>query len=110
MEMNAYQAAARETAIFPPSQGVVYTTLGLAGEAGEVADKVKKVICDGGGDFFKDPKIAEDIKRELGDVLWYVAVLSAELGHSLDEVASLNIEKLAARSQKGKLGGSGDYR
>ena len=77
MEMNAYQAAAKETAVFPPDQGIVYTALGLASEAGEVTDKVKKVIRDSGGVFSDEAR--EAIKKELGDVLWYVSGLAWEL-------------------------------
>ena len=108
MEMNAYQAAAKETAVFPPDQGIVYTTLGLASEAGEVADKVKKVIRDNDGVFSEE--VRESIKKELGDVLWYVSGLAWELGYSLDDVADANIIKLSSRFDRGKIGGSGDDR
>lgn len=108
MEMNAYQAAAQETAVFPSDQGIVYTALGLASEAGEVTDKVKKVIRDSGGVFSDDAKDA--IKKELGDVLWYVSGLAWELGYTLDQVADANITKLSSRYDRGKIGGSGDDR
>jgi len=108
MEMNAYQAAAKETAVFPPDQGIVYTALGLASEAGEVTDKVKKVIRDNEGVFSHDAR--EAIKKELGDVLWYVSGLAWELGFTLTEVADANIEKLSSRFERGKIGGSGDDR
>lgn len=108
MEMNAYQAAAKETAVFPPDQGIVYTALGLASEAGEVTDKVKKVIRDNEGVFSYDAR--EAIKKELGDVLWYVSGLAWELGFTLTEVADANIEKLSSRFERGKIGGSGDDR
>jgi NTP pyrophosphatase (non-canonical NTP hydrolase) len=108
MEMNAYQVAANETAVFPPDQGIVYTTLGLASEAGEVADKVKKVIRDSDGVFSEE--VRESIKMELGDVLWYVSGLAWELGYSLDDVADANITKLSSRFDRGKIGGSGDDR
>jgi|TARA_R110000868_G_scaffold102674_5_gene282805 NTP pyrophosphatase (non-canonical NTP hydrolase) len=108
MEMNAYQVAAKETAVFPPDQGIVYTTLGLASEAGEVADKVKKVIRDNDGVFSEE--VRESIKKELGDVLWYVSGLAWELGYSLDNVAAANIAKLSSRFERGKIGGSGDDR
>lgn len=106
--MNAYQAAAKETAIFPPERGVEYTTLGLVSECGEVADKIKKVIRDKGGEFSQEDKYA--ISKELGDVLWYVAGLAWELGFTLDDVAETNILKLASRYDRGKIGGSGDDR
>jgi|TARA_R110000803_G_scaffold37598_13_gene81110 NTP pyrophosphatase (non-canonical NTP hydrolase) len=108
MDMNAYQAAAKETAVFPPDQGIVYTALGLASEAGEVADKVKKAIRDKDSVF--SDEVRESIKKELGDVLWYVSGLAWELGYSLDEVAAGNIAKLASRYNRGTIGGSGDDR
>jgi NTP pyrophosphatase (non-canonical NTP hydrolase) len=108
MDMNAYQAAANETAIFPPDQGIVYTALGLASEAGEVTDKVKKVIRDSGGDFSSEAR--EGIKKELGDVLWYVSSLARELGFTLEEVAEANILKLSSRFDRDMIGGSGDER
>ena len=86
MELNAYQDAARSTAAYPHvGQNPIYPTLGLTGEAGEVADKVKKVLRDREGVF--DPEAREAIKLELGDVLWYVAQLARELGYDLEEIA-----------------------
>lgn len=108
MDMNAYQAAAKETAVFPKDLGIVYTTLGLTSEAGEVADKVKKVIRDNDGVFTEE--IRDAIKRELGDVLWYVSGLAWELGYTLEDVAATNITKLSSRFQRGQIGGSGDDR
>jgi NTP pyrophosphatase (non-canonical NTP hydrolase) len=86
----------------------IYPTLGLTGEAGEVADKVKKVIRDRGGVFDADTR--EAIKLELGDVLWYVAQLASELGYDLNEVADANLQKLSSRAARGRIGGSGDQR
>ena len=86
----------------------IYPTLGLTGEAGEVADKVKKVIRDRGGSF--DRETREAIKLELGDVLWYVAQLASELGYDLEEVAEANLQKLSSRAARGRIGGSGDQR
>ena len=109
MDLNQYQERARETALYPDvGQNPIYPTLGLAGEAGEVSDKVKKVLRDNGGVF--DRKICESIKLELGDVLWYVAQLSSELGFSLDDVAQANLAKLSSRSERKKISGSGDHR
>ena len=105
MDFLEYQAAARETAIYPRAAAIVYPALGLAGEAGEVADKVKKVIRDG-----TKPDTHEQIVAELGDVLWYVAVLAWDLGVDLETVAQRNLDKLAARKAKGTLRGSGDKR
>lgn len=108
MDLDDYQRAARRTALYGEGNRVVYPALGLASEAGEVAGKIKKVLRDQGGDFARVPR--EAIRDELGDVLWYVAVLAADLGLSLDDIASRNVEKLASREARGRLGGSGDER
>ena len=109
MDFNEYQKEARKTAIYPDlGKNFVYPTLGLAGEAGEVAEKIKKVIRDGDGVISEEKK--EELKKELGDVLWYVANLSQELGLPLDEVARLNIEKLKSRQERNALHGAGDNR
>ena len=86
----------------------IYPTLGLASEAGEVAGKVKKIMRDDSG-VVSDEK-REDIKSELGDVLWYVSQCATEFGLSLDDIAQANIEKLFSRKDRGVLGGSGDGR
>ena len=109
MNLNHYQHKSRTTALYPNvGNNPIYPTLGLAGEAGEVADKVKKILRDKNGVF--DSISKESIKLELGDVLWYVAQLSSELGFDLEEVAIANLNKLAKRSAKGSLSGSGDNR
>jgi NTP pyrophosphatase (non-canonical NTP hydrolase) len=109
MDLNTYQQAAGRTALYPDrGQNPLYPTLGLCGEAGEVADKVKKVLRDDGGVFSAERRQA--IALELGDVLWYVAQLAHELGVSLEEIASANLAKLADRADRQVLGGSGDRR
>jgi NTP pyrophosphatase (non-canonical NTP hydrolase) len=108
MDLNDYQKAARRTAIYAEEHWVIYPALGLASEAGEVAGKIKKVLRDQGGDFAKAP--LEAIKDELGDVLWYVAALAADLGLALDEIAAENLAKLGSRKQRGRLSGGGDRR
>ena len=109
MTFEEYQKKSRETAIYPDlGNNIVYPTLGLAGESGEVAEKVKKVIRDNAGVVSEDRKTL--IEGELGDVLWYVAQIASELKISLDDVAKKNIEKLASRKERGKLSGSGDTR
>jgi NTP pyrophosphatase (non-canonical NTP hydrolase) len=108
MRFDDYQSAALATAIYAERDRVVYPALGLASEAGEVAGKIKKVLRDQDGDFAKAPLAA--IKDELGDVLWYVAVLAADLGLSLEEIAAENVAKLAARKERGTIGGAGDVR
>ena len=109
MEINSSQAAARKTAAYPDvGRNPIYPTLGLTGEAGEVADKVKKVIRDRGGGFDADTR--EAIKLGLGDVLRYVAQLASELGYALNEGADANLQKLSSRAARGRIGGSGDQR
>lgn len=109
MHLRDYQRQAAGTALYPNrGQNPIYPTLGLAGEAGEVCEKVKKVIRDRGGDF--DAESIAAIKKELGDVLWYVAMLADELGLSLEEIGRENIEKLVSRRERGMLGGNGDER
>jgi NTP pyrophosphatase (non-canonical NTP hydrolase) len=109
MDLNAYQQAAGRTALYPDrGRNPLYPTLGLCGEAGEVADKVKKVLRDDGGVF--SPERRQAIALELGDVLWYVAQLAHELGLSLEEIAGANLAKLADRAERNVLGGSGDRR
>jgi NTP pyrophosphatase (non-canonical NTP hydrolase) len=108
MDLNHYQQAARRTAIYAEQHRVLYPALGLASEAGEVAGKVKKVLRDYGGDFAQAP--LEAIRDELGDVLWYVAVLAGDLGLSLDDIAAANLDKLASRQERGRLSGGGDRR
>ena len=109
MNFKTYQKKARVTAQYPNlGSNNIYPTLGLVGEAGEVAEKVKKVIRDKNGIFDEESK--KSIKKELGDVLWYLSNLCNEFGFSLDDVALQNLEKLKLRSARGKISGSGDDR
>lgn len=109
MDFNDYQNISRETAIYPNiGKNFIYPTLGLVGESGEIAEKVKKIIRDTDGEITDETR--ELLKKELGDVLWYLAQLSTELGFKLDEVAEENLKKLYARKKKGTLKGSGDER
>ena len=104
-----YQSRACETAIFPKKQAMEYLTLGLTGESGEIANKVKKFIRDGAT---KDEYLAKriEIGYEIGDVLWYCAVLAEELEINLGHIMEKNLEKLADRHKRGKISGSGDNR
>lgn len=109
MEFREYQKKSRETALYPDKDGnFVYPTLGLVGEAGEVAEKVKKILRDDGGVVSGEKR--EEIKKELGDVLWYLSQLATEFDLSLDNIAEENLIKLFSRKERGKLGGSGDDR
>ena len=111
MTMNEYQKKALETAIFPGRgeyTGLMYLGLGLAGESGEVVDHLKKGWRDNHGEIPNDR--LEAIMAELGDVQWYVAVMAADLGLTLEEIAQHNNEKLRSRQQRGVLCGEGDDR
>lgn len=109
MTFDDYQTLSRKTALYPDKdRNFVYPTLGLAGEAGEVAEKIKKVLRDGGGVVTEEKKT--EIEKELGDVLWYVSQLATELGLSLDRVAATNVEKLLSRLERGVIKGDGDNR
>jgi NTP pyrophosphatase (non-canonical NTP hydrolase) len=109
MDLQAYQERSRETARYPEAgHNALYPTLGLCGEAGEVAEKVKKVLRDRGGRF--DPEACGEIALELGDVLWYVAQLATELDLRLEDIAAANLAKLASRAARNVISGSGDRR
>lgn len=108
LELDEYQKRAKKTAVFPKKMGIFYCTLALNGEAGEVAEKVKKCIRDSDGIFTIETK--HNIALELGDVLWYLANLAHQVGYTLQEVADMNLLKLASRKKRGKIKGSGDSR
>jgi len=103
MTADFYEARAGQTAIFPKEKALEYLALGLTSEAGEVAGKVKKLIRDGKGD-----KVA--IASEIGDVLWYCAMLAKEVGVPLNTIMKDNLKKLHGRKERGTLAGSGDER
>lgn len=108
LTLNEYQNMAAETNTVAIENMFVYTALGLNGEAGEVADKVKKLIRDKDGD--RNITDDHDIILELGDVLWYVAMMAKYLGYDLEEVAKLNYDKLKSRQKRNKIKGNGDHR
>ena len=109
MLLSDYQARSRRTATYPDAgENIVYPTLGLAGEAGEVAEKVKKMLRDDAG--VMTGERLEALAGELGDVLWYVAQVATEAGLDLDAIAQANLDKLLSRQQRGVLSGSGDQR
>ncbi|BFH75997.1 nucleoside triphosphate pyrophosphohydrolase family protein [Thermus thermophilus] len=108
MTLEEYQKEAQKTALYPEAYRLLYPTLGLAGEAGELANKVKKVLRDQGGSLTAEAQ--EALVAELGDVLWYVAQVATDLGVSLERVAQQNLAKLRSRQERGQLGGSGDNR
>ncbi len=109
MELNEYQKKAKVYAIYPESYRITYPALGLVGEAGEVANKAKKLIRDG----FTTEELEQkkiEIASEIGDVLWYCAALAQDLGVSLSVIASQNLDKLESRKQRDAIKGSGDTR
>jgi NTP pyrophosphatase (non-canonical NTP hydrolase) len=108
MELSEYQRQSRRTAEYPREAWLAYPALGLAGEAGEVAEHAKKTIRDDGGQVSDERRAA--MAKELGDVLWYVAQLASELKLDLDDIANANLAKLLSRQQRGVLSGSGDDR
>ncbi len=106
MIMDSYQRVARKTVIYPRKQMIIYPALGLAGEAGEVCEKVKKYLRQ---DYDLD-ELKEIVEDELGDVLWYIANLATDLGLSLDNLAAKNLAKLHDRQNRNVLQGDGDDR
>ncbi len=109
MNFVEYQERAKQTAKYPViGHGVIYPTLGLTNEAGEVSGKIKKIFRDKQGVISETDRTA--LLAELGDVLWYLAQVSTELGLSLDEIAEHNIAKLLDRQMRGKIHGDGDNR
>jgi NTP pyrophosphatase (non-canonical NTP hydrolase) len=108
MTIDEYQTQAVTTAVYDSRVAILYPALGLAGEAGEVCNKVKKVFRDDGGVLTDEKR--QQIKGELGDVMWYLAGTARDCGISLQEAAEENLAKLADRKARGVLQGSGDNR
>ena len=109
MDFTDYQKQAKQTAKYPTiGQGVIYPTLGLTNEAGEVSGKIKKIFRDKQGVIGEEDR--EALKAELGDVLWYLAQVATELNLSLSEIAEHNIAKLHDRQARGKIQGEGNNR
>lgn len=106
MTLNEYQDFTHETAVYPSKYGLVYPSLGLAGEAGEAVEKVKKALRKGGLDHLDRDGFAS----ELGDVLYYVARCAWDAGFTLDEIAKLNQDKLLDRKARDVIRGEGDNR
>ena len=108
ISVDEYQSIAIKTAIYPNTHKIVYPMIGLSGEVGEVAEKIKKTIRDNNGQFDDDRKI--QIAYEIGDVLWYCANLANDLELSLSDIVQMNINKITTRSCGNKIHGSGDNR
>ena len=108
MTFNEFQEKALSTANYGIDNKIIYPALGLCGEAGEIAEKIKKTIRDKEGKL--TPKVSLEIAKELGDVLWYITSLGNDLGFSLEEIANLNNEKTLSRKNRNVISGSGDNR
>jgi NTP pyrophosphatase (non-canonical NTP hydrolase) len=108
MTFNDYQAAALKTADLKRKNELFHLVLGLVGESGEIAEKFKKLVRDKNTDESQIDR--EDMKKELGDVLWYVALLAEYLGLKLEDIAEYNVKKLSDRLERGVISGSGDNR
>ncbi len=109
MTFNDYQEETNKTAIYPDKgNNVIYPILGLAGETGEVADKVKKIWRDKNNIISEEDKL--EIKKEMGDILWYLSQLATELQIDFDDVASTNVLKIKSRLERDKINGVGDNR
>ena len=109
---DEYQSWSKETAVYPAGhekEKCAYLALGLVGESGEVAEKIKKFLRGDDGETLSEER-REDIKKELGDVLWYMARLSDELNIKLSDIAQLNHDKLVSRKKRSQIKGSGDDR
>ena len=111
MTFEEYHSFCKTTAIYPTNTQLMYPALGLTGEAGEVANKIKKLVRDGvPADWRNSIEFKEQIAAELGDVLWYLSALATDLDMSLGRIAKNNMDKLSSRKERGKIGGSGDNR
>jgi NTP pyrophosphatase (non-canonical NTP hydrolase) len=108
MHGKEYQANAKKTAHYPREFALYYVAMGLAGETGELINKIKKIIRDDNNKLTDERK--EQIKQELGDTMWYIAMICEETGLNLDEVMEYNNKKLLGRTERGTINGDGDNR
>ena len=108
MTFNEYQNEAAQTAVYSDNSKIIYPALGLSNEAGEVLGKIKKVLRDNNGVY--SPASVVEIGKEIGDVLWYIAALSRDLGLDMNAIAENNIAKFKDRMNRGVIQGSGDNR
>jgi NTP pyrophosphatase (non-canonical NTP hydrolase) len=108
MNFDEYQKMANKTLINKDRDNLAYFALGIAGEGGEVADKIKKIIRDKSGVLSDNDKV--EIIKEVGDVLWYLSQLADYMDFNFTQVAEMNLKKLSDRQNRGVLAGSGDNR
>ncbi len=104
MDLIEYTAFVKETSLYPSEYNLIYPALGLCGEAGEVAEKIKKALR---GD---KPLDRAEVLKEASDVVWYVAAIAGDLGYTLQDVINANVEKLSSRRDRNVLRGDGDNR
>jgi len=109
LTFKEYQEKSRKTVVYPDAgNNFIYPALGLAGETGEVIEKIKKIVRD--KNYKIDNETREKIAKEIGDVLWYIAQLCTELNLDMEEIAQKNLDKLFSRKERGVLHGDGDDR
>lgn len=108
LTFDEYQKFTESTRVYPSATKITYPALGLAGEAGECAEKVKKMLRDDDGIMSDERR--ESLIKEIGDVLWYCAALADDIGAELGEIAQVNVDKLTKRKEEGKIKGDGDNR
>ena len=107
MDLDEYQSVSQATTVYPQESKIVYPALGLAGEAGEVANKAKKILR---GDYELTEEVRVAIADELGDALWYLAAVAGDIGYTLNDIAQRNINKLSDRRRRGVIRGTVDTR
>jgi NTP pyrophosphatase (non-canonical NTP hydrolase) len=108
MDIQEYQKRALATTEYGSGNAIIYPALGMNGEAGEVAEKIKKVLRDKKGEFSDESKL--EIAKEIGDVIWYCSALANDIGYTLDQIFSINIDKFESRRSRNVLSGNGDNR
>ena len=110
MTFKEYDDFVKTTAIYPEDKKVIYPAFGLSGEVGEIMEKLKKIMRGGGDVQNMDNNNKEELKKEIGDVLWYLSAISRDLGFELEDVANRNLEKLSSRKDRGVIQGEDDNR
>ena len=108
MNFTEYQNKAKETSRYPETYRVIYPAMGVSGEAGEIANKVQKLMRD--KNMILEDEDRRSLALELGDVLWFISALAGDLGYDMETIAKMNIQKLADRNARNVIGGSGDTR
>lgn len=108
IDIDNYQKECKKTAIYPTEYSVIYPVIGMCGETGEVAEKIKKIIRDKNSIFDETSKI--EIMKELGDVMWYISNIATDLNVNMSDILTMNLDKIQSRQSRNKIHGSGDNR